>query len=168
MTICIAEHKLTSQRTRGVVDWADAFLSSLENTGVILKACRAANISRVTVWNRRQNDPDFAQRYDDSLKTGALLLEAEAIRRASEGLVRKKFTKGGVPIIDPATGEQYVEREYSDTLLAILLRRHIPEYREPKGEVNVSNAVHNHLHVSQDFLLKLQDRRAQLLERTAA
>jgi hypothetical protein len=160
------KHDATIQRARGSVDWSDAFLSSLEETGVVVKACESAQVSRSSVWRRRQDDPEFAKRYEESLKSGALLLEAEAIRRASGGLIRKKFTKSGAPIIDPETGEQYVEREYSDTLLALLLRRHIPEYREPKADVNVNNSVHNHLYVTENDLAKLQERRRQLMEKS--
>ncbi|HEX6937920.1 MAG TPA: hypothetical protein VF158_00810, partial [Longimicrobiales bacterium] len=58
-------------------------------------------------------------------------LEAEARRRALEGVERKQFTQRGDPIIDPATGKHYVERAYSDTLLIFLLKGARPErYRD--------------------------------------
>jgi hypothetical protein len=158
-----AQQIATTNRGRASVDWTEAFLKALEGTGVVVKACEAAGIDRSNVWRRKQSDPEFAKAYEESLRTGALLLEAEAVRRASEGLVRKKFTKAGAPIIDPATGEQYVEHEYSDTLLALLLRRHIPEYREPKGELNVSTAVHNHFHMSESDLRQIQAERQRFL-----
>lgn len=146
--------------------WIPAFLSSLEETGVILKAAKAAEVSRTMVWLRRKSDSAFATKFDDALRSGALLLEAEAIRRAHDGVVRMKFNpKTGQPYIDPRTGEPYMEHEYSDTLMAILLKRHFPEYREPKGDVNVTNAVHNHVHVTQDTLLKLQERKRLAMER---
>jgi len=54
-----------------------------------------------------------------------------AYQRAVDGLTCKKFTKAGEPIIDPATNQQYVEREYSDTLLMFLLKGALPKtYRE--------------------------------------
>jgi hypothetical protein len=37
-------------------------------------------------------------------------------------------------------------------------------YGERGAEINVSNAIHNHFHVSEDVLQRLQERRAQLLE----
>ena len=66
-----------------------------------------------------------------ALRIGADRLVKEAYRRAVEGLERKKLTKGGEPIIDPATGQQYVEREYSDALLMFLLKGALSKtYRE--------------------------------------
>jgi hypothetical protein len=141
---------------------------------VILKAAAAAEISRKTVWLRRKNNPQFAQDFDDALRAGALLLEAEAIRRAQDGVVRMKFNpRTGLPYIDPRTiteqcpeGLPYMEHEYSDTLMAILLKRHFPEYREPKGELNVSTAVHNHFHMSESDLRQIQAERQRFLATT--
>lgn len=145
--------------------WVPAFLAALEATGVILKAAEAAQISRKTVWLRRKNNQQFAADFDDALKAGALLLEAEAIRRAQDGVVRMKFNpKTGQPYIDPRTNEPYMEHEYSDTLMAILLKRHFPEYREPKGgDVTLNNSVHNHLHITEADLRQIQAERERFL-----
>jgi hypothetical protein len=134
---------------------------------VILKAAAAAEISRKTVWLRRKNNPEFAQDFDDALRAGALLLEAEAIRRAQDGVVRMKFNpRTGEPYIDPRTGQPYMEHEYSDTLMAILLKRHFPEYREPKGDVNVTSSVHNHLHITEAQMREVQEARRRFLTAT--
>jgi hypothetical protein len=151
--------------------WEPAFLAALEETGVILKAAEAAQIGRKAVWLRRKTNSQFAADFEDALKAGALLLEAEAIRRAQDGVCRMKFNpKTGKPYIDPRTitdecpeGLPYMEHEYSDTLMAILLKRHFVEYREPKGDVNLTNAIHNHFHVSEEMLTRIQERRQQLL-----
>ena len=143
----------TNSRTR---DWSKAFLSALATTGVVLRACEAVGVERTTVW--RKDDPDFAQAYKEAQHTGALLLEAEAIRRARDGLVRKQFTKAGVPIIDPATGEQYVEYEYSDHLLMMLLKRYFPDkYREAAAQVNIQSNT--------NILVLSEAKRAEILER---
>jgi hypothetical protein len=129
---------------RGVIDWKPAFLSALENVGVICKAAEAAKVSVMTVWRERKSNPEFAAAYNESLGCGALFLEAEAIRRAKDGVVRMKFnSKTGLPFIDPRTGDPYMEHEYSDALMVTLLKRHIPEYREPKEGVTVNNTVSN-------------------------
>jgi hypothetical protein len=156
--------KSKQEVTESTPAWVPAFLAALEETGVILKAAAAADISRKTVWLRRKNNSEFAQDFDDALRAGALLLEAEAIRRAQDGVVRMKFNpKTGLPYIDPRTGEPYMEHEYSDTLMAILLKRHFPEYREPKGDVNVTSSVHNHLHITESDLKQLQAERQRFL-----
>jgi hypothetical protein len=139
-----------------------AFLSALEQTGVIVKACEVAQVGRSTVWKRRQDDKEFARRFLEAEKSAGLLLEAEATRRAVEGQVRKVFNKFSQPIIDPATGQQYEERIYSDRLLELLLKRHFPDlYREKVGtEVHVSSTNNN---TRVEFS---EERRQQIIART--
>lgn len=93
-------------------------------------------------------------------------MEAEAIRRAHDGVVRMKFnSRTGQPFIDPRTGEPYMEHEYSDTLMAILLKRHFPEYREPKGDVHVTSTVNNNtILTSPEFIQAVRDRRLAALQ----
>src|SRR5262245_47497044 len=57
----------------------------------------------------------------DALEEAADHLQAEARRRAVDGVKKLKFYNGR-PVIDPATGQQYYEHEYSDSLLMALLR----------------------------------------------
>jgi len=112
-------------------DWKADFLTALAKRGNISDACTAAQIHRSTAYHHQQTDEAFAAAWLTALDEGADALEAEAQRRAVSGLVRKKFTKDGDPIIDPATGKQYVEKEYSDTLLIFLLKGARPEkYRD--------------------------------------
>ena len=107
------------------------FLRALSTTGNVTAACRAAKVPRCSAYKHREEDPEFAAAWDEALDEAADRLEEEARRRAVEGVLQKKFTKGGEPIIDPETGEQYVEHVYSDTLLTLLLKAHRPEkFRE--------------------------------------
>lgn len=119
------------------------FLEVLRQTGNISKACEVISLSRRTAYNWRAQDAEFAELWDDAIEAGYDLLEQEARRRAYRGLVKKKFGKDGDPVIDPATGQQYYEREYSDTLLIFLLKGGRPEkYREnikqeQSGEIRI-------------------------------
>ena len=111
-------------------DWAIKCLASLAKYGNISKACADAHVGRTTFYQRRDADKDFADRAAEALETATDALELEARRRANNGVERKKFDKGQ-PIIDPETGEQYIEREYSDTLMIFLLKAHRPDkFRE--------------------------------------
>lgn len=129
---------------RSAADWAPTFLVAVAQLGIILDACKVAGIGRTAVYERRNSDPDFAAALAAALEDACDDLEGEARRRAFIGLVRKKFNGKGVPIIDPETKQQYVEREYSDQLLTLLLKAHRPErFRdnvkvEHAGKVNVS------------------------------
>lgn len=118
------------------------------------------------MWLWRKTNKDFADDFEDALKAGALLLEAEAIRRAQDGVTRMKFNpRTGEPYIDPRTGQPYMEHEYSDTLMLALLKRNFAEYREPKADVNVSTQVHNHI-VAPEKLKALRERHSAALQGT--
>jgi hypothetical protein len=118
-------------RQRSKPDWAPRLLAALRESANVQLSCAAAGVPRRTFYNRRDADPEFAAAVAEALEDGCDLLEAEARRRAVEGVPRPKFDRAGRPIIDPATGLQYVEREYSDTLLIVLLKAHRPEkFRE--------------------------------------
>ncbi len=115
------------------------FLSALRVNPNISAAARSAGVTRQYVYDVRsyknkdgaakQGDElkraqEFAAAWDDAIQESLDELEAEARRRAFNGLLRKKFTRGGEAIIDPETGAQYAEYEYSDTLMQFLLKVH--------------------------------------------
>lgn len=141
--------------------WSKTFLLALEQSGIVKRACETVGISVWTELRERKANAAYAKEYEQALAAATTLLEAEAIRRATHGLRRYKFTKAGAPILDPRTGEQYCELEYSDTLLALLLRARKPsEYREKVTDVTLNNTVQNNT----VFVLS-EERRAELMRR---
>lgn len=115
----------------GNLVWKESFLSALSVTGNVCKAADAAGINRRVAYLLRSRDPEFQKEWELALQAAGALMEAEAKRRATEGLVKYKFGKNGEPLLHPKTGEPYYELEYSDTLLIFLLKRIFPtEYRE--------------------------------------
>lgn len=118
----------------------DKFLRALELTGHVGKACSEAKLSRRTAYNWRIADEAFAVEWEAAQEMGTDALEDEAVRRASEGCQRKKFTGKGVAVIDPATGEQYVEHEYSDTLLIFMLKARRPDKFKERNEIKVGGS----------------------------
>lgn len=85
-------------------------------------ACRAARISRTTIYEWRDADENFAKQWDAALELGISGLEDEAVRRAFHGVLKPVYQKarrcGSI-------------REYSDTLLVFLLKAHRPKkFRE--------------------------------------
>ena len=118
-------------RKRSKPDWAPLFLKAISGNGNVKLSCQKAGVGRRTVYDRRDSDTAFAQQLADALQDACDVLNAEARRRGVEGVPRKKFTGKGEPVMDPETGQQYVEREYSDRLLEMLLKAKRPEkYRE--------------------------------------
>lgn len=108
-----------------------AFLAAYARTGNITQAAAAAGITRRThyVWLDAEGEEGEAYRaaFEDAKEQAADYLEAEARRRAVEGLVRYRFNRAGNPLKHPVTGEPYYELEYSDTLLIFLLKGARPD-----------------------------------------
>lgn len=107
-----------------------AFLACLARTYRISDAVRAAGISyeRPFVWSKKS--PAFKAAVSRAKRMAVEAVESEAVRRAVIGVKKKRFYKGD-PIIDPETGEQYVEFVQSDYLMARLLEATKPnKYRK--------------------------------------
>lgn len=124
--------------------WTTAFLLKLKENGNVAESCRAAGVARPVVYALQKSDPDFAERWQDAVDEAIDSLELAAVTRARDGVPNLKFTKDGDAIIDPRVkgpnGEPvfYEERQYSDTLTALLLKAHRPAiYRDnPKVSIN--------------------------------
>lgn len=128
---------MPNQARRGPPEeWQPIFLRHLRDCGVIRRAAEVTPIGQSTVLRYRHLDPVFDEAVQQALRESCELFEVEARRRAIEGVMRKQFTRGGEPIIDPATGQQYYERVYSDSLLMFLMRGAYPEkYNRTQTEV---------------------------------
>jgi hypothetical protein len=115
-------HKLTGRRRT-------LFLETLAATGNVSAAARAAAVARSTCYRSRQVDPDFAEAWADAAEEAVDQLEAEARRRALEGVERPLVGAG--KLIRDDDGKVVMVREYNDRLLEFLLKAHRPEkYRD--------------------------------------
>lgn len=82
----------SNRRDRGRVgpnmlpSWTTAFLASLSRTGVVTESARAVGVTRSTVHSLRQRYPEFSQAWDDAIEQHHDALEAELIRRATDGV----------------------------------------------------------------------------------
>ena len=108
----------------------DAFLDELARGASTTAAIEAVGISYGSVQNRRHDDPEFARRWEEAVQMGVDRLEDEARRRAVDGVVKPVY-QGGTRV-----GEI---REYSDSLLSLILKGKRPEvYARPETSVNVT------------------------------
>lgn len=89
------------------------FLSVLAMGWSPTAAAVAAGISRITAYEWRKNDPEFAQRWADAIEQGTDCLEDEAVRRANEGVEKPLLFQGDVVAL---------VREHSDTLMTLMLK----------------------------------------------
>lgn len=102
----------------------EQFQSFLENyslTGLLGHSARAADMSPESVRRRRMNDEEFAKACEEALQTYRETLEMEVHRRAVKGWDEPVYQKG-----------EFVGtiRRYSDRLLELQVKRHVPEYRD--------------------------------------
>ena len=93
----------------------ETFFSVLEQTGNISTACAGSGVSRKTIYNYINSDPDFKTRVDDAKETAIEHLEGIALERAKNG---------------------------SDVLLMFLLKSLRPErYRDNPKYIQQNNVI---------------------------
>ena len=102
------------------------FIAELTKHGCIIRAARAASPHsehgcKKSFREERDRDPAFAEAWDLAMDTARAGIHAEIRRRAIEGVDRPIYQGGEL------VG---TEKVYSDRLLEILARAHLPEYRE--------------------------------------
>lgn len=109
-------------RTRKKDRQKKTFLREMRKHGVVTVAAAKAHAGRATVYEWREEDPDFARAWDDAEEESTGLLEVEAHRRAHGGWLEPVF-QGGKRV-----GQV---RRFSHTLLMFLLNGRKPEvYRQ--------------------------------------
>lgn len=105
----------------------------VENNGQRIAACRAIGVSRSTVSRHYQDDPEFRSMYDEAMEEYRELLQLEAHRRAVVGTEKPVYFQGRRAVdTDPDTGREvpaYI-REYDTPLLILLLKRHVPAFKD--------------------------------------
>lgn len=100
-----------------------AFLAAYAKVGNLTCAARLSKCDRNNHYRWLREDPDYPQRYKEAGDEALDSLEAEARRRAVEGVERPVFNSKGEKV--------GAVRKYSDTLLIFLLKGANPEkYRD--------------------------------------
>lgn len=111
--------------------WRTRFLAALSASPNVSAAADAAAVALSTVYAHRAKDPAFRKAWEEAVDRGADALEQALYERGlGRGIERLKFHEGQA-VIDPRTGQPYLERDYSDTAAIFLLKGLRPEkYRE--------------------------------------
>ena len=110
---------------------AEIFLSALAQYGNVTRAADEAGWNRC-LYRKRQADPAFARAWDEAAAIGVAALEDEARRRAYEGWDEPVWHKGE---------ECGTVRKFSDTLLIVLLKAHMPEKYQERQKVEHSGSM---------------------------
>lgn len=144
-----------------------AFCAALAETGIVGRACAAVGIARQTAYEWRNENMDFAARWDNALRIGITALEDEAHRRGFEGVPEPVVHQGqfshewvaardemgdiirnedGSPKMVPMLDEEgrpvpKTIRKYSDTLAIFLLKAHNPEKYRDNSKVEIGGSL---------------------------
>lgn len=111
-----------------------AFLAAFAETGSVTRATEAAGIDRTTPYSDPwKNDEGFQEAWDRARPMAADTLEAEAVRRAVEGVEEPVGFYKGVP--------SAMVRRYSDTLLIFLMKGANPEKYRDRADVRHSGRI---------------------------
>jgi hypothetical protein len=175
-------HIPTSTRGRGkrmtTKEREDAqaiFLEAFTLNGNIMLSCKKANVDRGTVRQWEEHDTQFSVLYHEAEKNFADFALAEFRKRAMEGYEKPVISMGrmvyeeipllnkdGTPQLDSKGkpivkhGKPLMERVVSDTLLAMLIKRHFPEYRE-RQQVDLTANVSSHVTQSGSLMLNMRE-----------
>ena len=108
-----------------------AFLAALAHTGNITEAADITHISRSAHYQWLEADPVYAAAYKDAMEQAAQRLEAEARRRAVEGVEEPVFYQGK---------QCGAIRRYSDALLMFLLKGVMPDKYKERTSTELTGA----------------------------
>lgn len=112
------------------------FLDTLAKCGNISMAAKAADLSRPGLYARRERDEQFAREWDEAMDRAIDTLEAEAWRRARDGV--PEFVTTGKGLVMDKEGKPIMQNRYSDTLLITLLKAHRPERFRDRSSVDMN------------------------------
>lgn len=111
----------------------EKFLAAFRETGLLNKSAYVIDIDTETIRRHRKKDPEFSAAYDEALQDFREVLEAEAYRRAVDGIEKGVYYQGALVVS---------EQQYSDRMLELLLKRHIPAFRDKhQVDMNVNGGV---------------------------
>jgi hypothetical protein len=134
----------------------ERFLVAYAAAGNILLSCKAASIARSTFYEWQEKDEEFSLKWHQAERDFADLVLAEFIKRAKDGYEKPVVSAGrivyeeipeldkyGFPVVDegghPVVNRKpLMERVVSDTLLAMAVKKHFPEYRD-KQQVDLTS-----------------------------
>lgn len=111
------------------------FLETFRRSGNIALSARAAQVDRSTYYRWCEHDDQFAAAAGAAVQEAADILEAEAWRRAVQGVKREK----GVWHQGEQVGSE-IATEYSDTLLIFLLKGVRPEKFRDRYDITSAGA----------------------------
>jgi len=120
---------MTDEKSKSQQSKKRIFLSCLRITGNVRTAATAAKIGRTTHYDWLKSDPDYVLAVKDALDEAIDDLEAEAVRRAKDGVEELVLYQGKPVMVDDGNGGQQplIRKRYSDLLLIFMLKAARPQ-----------------------------------------
>ncbi len=109
----------------------EMFLEVFRQTCNVSLAAKAAGVRRQTHYEWL-GDADYRAAFEQAREDAVERLEAEAWRRAVEGVPKGIYHQGALVA---------TEQEFSDTLLIFLMKAHRPQFYRERGSVEVSGPL---------------------------
>lgn len=121
----------------------EVFLQAFSNTANVRAACMKAGISRTIIYEWAEHDEQFSHRFKQAELDANDMIRGELFRRAVQGYDRPVTSMGKQVYAEG--GKPLMERVYSDTLLSLLAKARMPEFRdkqhiEHSGSIDVNGA----------------------------
>ena len=110
----------------------ERFLTLLAEGWTAATAAPQTGVTRQCAYELRARDPDFEARWLQAVEARNDRMEAEAYRRAVEGIEERRYDKDG-NLID-------VVRKYSDVLLMFLMKANDPAKYRDNSRVELAGA----------------------------
>ena len=95
---------------------------------MVRAACLKAKVSRNTVYQWAEHDEAFSIEYKQAELDANDMVRAELFRRAVQGYDKPLVSVGKV--VYDKDGKPMTERVYSDSLLSLLAKARLPEFKE--------------------------------------
>jgi AcrR family transcriptional regulator len=146
--------RINKAYTRFTRELQDEFCARFGGGMTVVDAAIAVGVSPSTVYKLFREDEGFRAAFEAARTSFSGFMEAEMVRRGAIGYAEPVFDRDCQPVYqrDPRTGElvtdpitgdpiPVVRVQYSDALLASVMKAHDPRYRDKGGDVNVAVGV---------------------------
>ena len=111
----------------------EEYLELLRQTGLKIRSAKAVGLDVSSMKRYRKENPDYDDRVEEAVSEYRESIESEIKRRAMEGIDSPVFYKGELV---------NTQKQYSDRLLELHAKRHIPAYRDKHAvDHNVNGGV---------------------------
>ena len=135
------------------------FLEVLRATCNVSEAARAIGMARQGLYEARKREAEFARLWDEAVEEAVDCLEREAWRRAVEGFEEPVFYQGA---------QVGVVKKYSDRMLELLLKGHLPEKYKDRHEVTGGLTPIKYLSLEEQRQSQLTDKELATLKDIAS